>query len=93
MIKCASLAKSFRRDILIPALQQLLRWYKEGKLQRPPIISFPIEEVVKGHQTLEPGKTAENRYQLLPTAKKHQDSLLNTSVQDSQSIYLILNLD
>lgn len=46
-----------RRDILIPALQQLLHWYREGKLQLPPITTFPFEQVAEAHRALESGQT------------------------------------
>lgn len=46
-----------RRDILIPALKQLLRWYRGGALQLPAITTFSFEEVAKAHQTLESGQT------------------------------------
>jgi NADPH:quinone reductase-like Zn-dependent oxidoreductase len=59
-----------RRDILIPALQQLLQWYREDKLQLPPIKTFPLEEVAKAHQTLELGQTVGKLVLTVPGTKK-----------------------
>jgi NADPH:quinone reductase-like Zn-dependent oxidoreductase len=59
-----------RRDILIPALQQLLQWYREGELQLPPIKAFPFEEVAKAHQTLESAQTVGKLVLTVPGSKK-----------------------
>lgn len=59
-----------RYDILIPALQQLLQWYREGELQLPPITTFPFEDVAKAHQTLESAQTVGKLVLTVPGSKK-----------------------
>ncbi len=46
-----------RKDLLSEAMQDLIQWYKEGKLRAPKITTYPLEDVARAHRDLESGKT------------------------------------
>ncbi len=46
-----------REDLFREAMDDLLKWYGEGKLQIPAVKSFPMYEVGLAHKELESGKT------------------------------------
>jgi synaptic vesicle membrane protein VAT-1 len=46
-----------RQDLFREAMDDLLRWYKEGKLSIPAVKSFPMEQVGEAHRELESGLT------------------------------------
>jgi NADPH:quinone reductase-like Zn-dependent oxidoreductase len=46
-----------RRDLLLPAMRQLLDGYQQGNLHLPKITPFPTAEVAAAQRTLESGET------------------------------------
>lgn len=46
-----------RKDLFQEAMDQLLAWYKEGKLVCPPVKAYPFNGVGEAHMDLESGKT------------------------------------
>ena len=46
-----------RRDLLDEAMNDLITWYKEGKIKAPITKSYPLEKVGEAHKELESGKT------------------------------------
>jgi NADPH:quinone reductase-like Zn-dependent oxidoreductase len=54
-----------RGDILRDAMDQLMGWYREGKLQLPKIETYPFDDVAEAHAALESGKTV-GKLVLLP---------------------------
>ncbi len=46
-----------KADLLCGGLEQLLQWYREGRIQMPRVTSYPFEEVARAHRDLESGKT------------------------------------
>ncbi|HXH75940.1 MAG TPA: zinc-binding dehydrogenase [Bacteriovoracaceae bacterium] len=46
-----------RKDLLGEAMEDLISWYKEGKIKLPLVTSYPIEKVADAHKDLESGKT------------------------------------
>lgn len=46
-----------REDLFQEAMDDLLKWYEDGKLQCPSVKAFPMEEVGLAHKELESGKT------------------------------------
>jgi NADPH:quinone reductase-like Zn-dependent oxidoreductase len=54
-----------RQDILAEGIDQLLDWYRGGKLQLPKIETYPFERVAEAHKALESGRTV-GKLVLLP---------------------------
>ncbi|MES2526314.1 MAG: medium chain dehydrogenase/reductase family protein [Bdellovibrionota bacterium] len=46
-----------REDLFREAMDDLLKWYEEGKLHIPSVKSFPMEDIGLAHKELESGKT------------------------------------
>ncbi len=46
-----------REDLFREAMDDLLKWYEEGKLHIPAVKSFPMEDIGLAHKELESGKT------------------------------------
>jgi NADPH:quinone reductase-like Zn-dependent oxidoreductase len=46
-----------RQDLLNEAMNDLIGWFKEGKLRAPITKSYPLEQVGEAHKELESGKT------------------------------------
>lgn len=46
-----------RQDLFSEAMDNLLKWYNEGKLRAPFVKSFPLDQVGEAHKELESGKT------------------------------------
>jgi NADPH:quinone reductase-like Zn-dependent oxidoreductase len=46
-----------RRDLLNEAMNDLITWYKEGKIKAPITKSYPLDKVGDAHMELESGKT------------------------------------
>jgi NADPH:quinone reductase-like Zn-dependent oxidoreductase len=48
---------SQRADLLVPAMQGILRGFDEGWLQPPPVRRYPLADVARAHADLESGQT------------------------------------
>ena len=48
---------SERPDRLLPAMQQILALFEEGRLRPPPVTCYPLAEVAEAHQSLESAQT------------------------------------
>jgi NADPH:quinone reductase-like Zn-dependent oxidoreductase len=48
---------SSRTDLLIPAMEGILRGFAEGWLQPPPVARYPLADVARAHADLESGRT------------------------------------
>jgi synaptic vesicle membrane protein VAT-1 len=48
---------SQRSDLLVPAMQGILRGFDEGWLRPPPVTRYPLAEVARAHADLESGAT------------------------------------
>lgn len=46
-----------RQDLFTEAMEDLIRWYNEGKLQAPPTKAYAFDKVADAHRDLESGKT------------------------------------
>ena len=46
-----------RRDLLVPAMQQLLRWVGEGKIRAPRCHAYALADAADAHRALESGET------------------------------------
>ncbi|HTQ44106.1 MAG TPA: medium chain dehydrogenase/reductase family protein [Polyangiaceae bacterium] len=46
-----------RKAMLVPALEQVLAWFEEGKLAAPPITEYALDDVVRAHAAIESGQT------------------------------------
>lgn len=46
-----------RLELLIPAYEKILEWFKEEKLKIPPIKTYPLEDAKEAHRDLESGQT------------------------------------
>lgn len=46
-----------RQDLFREAMNDLLKWYDEGKIFVPAVKTFPLEEVAEAHKALESGLT------------------------------------
>jgi synaptic vesicle membrane protein VAT-1 len=46
-----------RTDLLREAMERLLGWVEEGRIQPPPITTFPMERVAEAHRAIESGAT------------------------------------
>ena len=46
-----------RADMLQEAMQDLIKWVEEGKIQAPPLQSFAYDKVADAHRSLESGTT------------------------------------
>lgn len=57
-VLCFNLSYLFeRRDILEEAMGQLLGWLAEGRLQPPPVTTYPLGAVADAHRAIESGRT------------------------------------
>ncbi len=48
---------SRRTDLLVPAMENILRGFSEGWLKPPPVKRYPLAEVARAHADLESGQT------------------------------------
>jgi NADPH:quinone reductase-like Zn-dependent oxidoreductase len=46
-----------RTDILREGMERLMGWVDEGRIQAPPVQTFPLERVAEAHRALESGST------------------------------------
>ena len=46
-----------RKDLLLEAMQDLIKWVEEGKIKAPAVQPFPLEKVADAHRALESGAT------------------------------------
>jgi NADPH:quinone reductase-like Zn-dependent oxidoreductase len=46
-----------RKDLLLEAMQNLIKWVEEGKIKAPAVQPFPFEKVADAHRALESGAT------------------------------------
>ncbi len=46
-----------KQELLREGLEQLLQWYREGRIQMPRVTGYPFEEVARAHRDLESGGT------------------------------------
>ena len=46
-----------RQDLFKEAMDDLLKWYREGKIKVSAVKAYPMDEVAQAHQDLESGKT------------------------------------
>jgi NADPH:quinone reductase-like Zn-dependent oxidoreductase len=46
-----------RQDLLGPAMRDLLTWADAGRIQPPPVTTFPLADVAQAHQAIESGQT------------------------------------
>lgn len=54
-----------RQDLFQEAMNDLLKWYEEGKIRVPEVKTFPLEDVAEAHKELESGLTV-GKLVLLP---------------------------
>ena len=47
----------YRMDLLKDAMQDLMQWVAEGKIQAPALQVYPFEKVADAHRALESGTT------------------------------------
>jgi NADPH:quinone reductase-like Zn-dependent oxidoreductase len=45
------------RGLLQDAMTRLFGWLAEGKLQPPPVTTYPLADVARAHRDLESGET------------------------------------
>ena len=46
-----------RKDLLLEAMQDLIKWVEEGIIKAPVVKPFPFEKVADAHRALESGAT------------------------------------
>ena len=46
-----------RKDVLVEAMTELMRWLEEGRLVPPPVTEYALDDVASAHRDLETGTT------------------------------------
>lgn len=46
-----------KKELLLPAMQEILAWLQGGELQAPPVSLYPLRDVARAHQDIESGQT------------------------------------
>ncbi len=54
-----------RADLLHEGIGQVVRWIEDGKIQPPPVVTYPFRDVARAHADIESGRTV-GKLVLLP---------------------------